>query len=631
MHTTSDLYKTLLHNQNHEKEIKLNIAGVEYGMGNIISCSTSGGIFSEPGIGNCTSRQIQLEIFPIEEIPRQAQIQIFVRLVLSEQISEWIPKGVFFISTREKNKLTGALKITGYDAMLKTEQTWLTADYATNVWPMSQADAVADIASRISVEIDSRTVLSADFPVEYPVGENGDLTMREVLGYIATSNAGNWIITDDGKLRLIGYADTPAENDEEALNKTNLGNHVSSLDYGEKISRISRINLVVDSNNMYTAGDDTGRTLEADCSWGTQAMANSILAKVSGVDYRPYDAVDALLDPAAEIGDGVSIADIYSVIATSSITFGKMCEANISAPYTDEIDDEYPYKTPEQRKAERQLAQTRSIITKTSEEIKLEVQGLDGKYTKLSQTVDGFTFEDESGTTMIRGSSIDTSTLNVQDINFTGVIQWTDLASDAQNAVNAAHDLAAEAYNLADSVQLPAYIKNTYIDAVTIKSPTIEANDIGLYGGYFDIYDSSGTTHYGSMGYGSGLTTAGDVTRGVVLSADGNTNLGESGHYVIATEAGVRMQAETSKVYAIDNMAVMEAGGNQIYVGAAGAYIKVNGVIAPISVGSTSGPAVDSEGHMLQSAYDPSGIVAAAGGIVGYVVKYIDEALRGSY
>lgn len=211
MQTTSELYKTILQNPNHEKEIKLNIAGVEYGMGNIISCSTSGGIFSEPGIGNCTSRQIQLEIFPIEEIPRQAKIQIFVRLVLSEQISEWIPKGVFFISTREKNKLTGALKITGYDAMLKTEQTWLTADYATNVWPMSQADAVADIASRISVEIDSRTVLSANFPLEYPVGENGDLTMREVLSGIAVSNCGNWIITDDGKLRLIVYGDIPAE------------------------------------------------------------------------------------------------------------------------------------------------------------------------------------------------------------------------------------------------------------------------------------------------------------------------------------------------------------------------------------------------------------------------------------
>ena len=429
MQTTSELNKTILQNPNHEKEIKLNIAGVEYGMGNIISCSTSGGIFSEPGIGNCTARQIQLEIFPIEEIPRQAQIQIFARLVLSEQISEWIPKGVFFISTREKNKLTGALKITGYDAMLKTEQTWLTSDYDTENWPMSQADAVADIASRISVEIDSRTVLSADYPVEYPTGENGDLTMREVLGYIATSNAGNWIITDEGKLRLIGYADTPAEDDEDALNKTNLGNHVSSLDYGEKISRISRINLVVDSNNMYTAGDDTGRTLEVACSWGTQAMANSILAKVSGVDYRPYDATDALIDPAAEIGDGVSIADIYSVIATSSITFGKMCEANISAPYTDEIDDEYPYKTPEQRKSERQLAQTRSLISKTAEKITLSIEGLDERVSKIELNEQDITLSVSNGkeSSVIKLMAGETE-LSSQTIKMTGLVTIAGLS-----------------------------------------------------------------------------------------------------------------------------------------------------------------------------------------------------------
>ena len=211
MQTTSDLYKSLLQNPDHEKEIKMVIAGVEYGMDNIVSCSTSGGLFSEPGIGNCASRQIDLEVFPVGTIPRQAKIQAFVRLVYGEQASEWIPKGVFFISTRKRNKLTGTLTITGYDAMLKAEQTWLTSDYDTETWPMTQTDAVSDIAGRIGVAVDSRTVLSEEYPVEYPVGENGDLTMREVLSGIAVSNAGNWIITDDGKLRLIGYGDIPNE------------------------------------------------------------------------------------------------------------------------------------------------------------------------------------------------------------------------------------------------------------------------------------------------------------------------------------------------------------------------------------------------------------------------------------
>ena len=211
MQTTSNLYKSLLQNPDHEKEIKMVIAGVEYGMNNIVSCSTSGGLFSEPGIGNCASRQIDLEVFPVGTIPRQAKIQAFVRLVYGEQASEWIPKGVFFISTRKRNKLTGTLTITGYDAMLKAEQTWLTSDYDAENWPMTQADAVSDIAGRIGVEVDSRTVLSEEYPVEYPVGENGDLTMREVLSGIAVSNAGNWIITDAGKLRLVGYGDIPKE------------------------------------------------------------------------------------------------------------------------------------------------------------------------------------------------------------------------------------------------------------------------------------------------------------------------------------------------------------------------------------------------------------------------------------
>ena len=211
MHRTSDLYQTLLRNPNHEKEIKLDIAGAEYGMDSIISCTTSGGIFSNPGIGNCSSRQIDLVFFPKGTIPRQAEIRIFVRLVCGSQMSEWIPKGVFFFSTRKTDKVTGAMTVKGYDAMLKAEQTWLTSDYDTENWPMSQADAVADIAARIGVEVDSRTVLSTAFPVAYPIDENGDLTMREVLGYIAASNAGNWIITDEGNLLLVGYCDIPEE------------------------------------------------------------------------------------------------------------------------------------------------------------------------------------------------------------------------------------------------------------------------------------------------------------------------------------------------------------------------------------------------------------------------------------
>lgn len=191
--------------------------------------------------------------------------------------------------------------------------------------------------------------------------------------------------------------------------KVYLGQNVSDLDYDEKVSRISRVNLSVDSDHIYTSGDDTGRTLEASCPWGSQAMADSILAKVSGIDYQPYEASDALLDQAAEIGDGITLGGVYSVLAQSSISLDKQCAANISAPYNDEIDDEYPYKTPEQRKSERQLAYARSLITKTTEEIRLEISNeLDG----LSSSID---LKLDSITSTIQGLNGKISTLEQTD------------------------------------------------------------------------------------------------------------------------------------------------------------------------------------------------------------------------
>ena len=209
MHAVSDLFNQIFENPGHWTEVKLDIAGQEYTQSNIISVSISGGVFDSPGIGNVNARQIDMEIIPIGTIPRQAKIQVFARVCVDNFQSEWIPKGVFFFSTRELDKVSGILTVTGYDAMLKAENVWLNEDYVYDNWPMPQETAVADIAQRMGIEVDSRTVLSDDFPVEYPVDEDGDLTMREALSFIAVSDAGNWIITDEGKLRLIRFDDLP--------------------------------------------------------------------------------------------------------------------------------------------------------------------------------------------------------------------------------------------------------------------------------------------------------------------------------------------------------------------------------------------------------------------------------------
>ena len=189
-------------------EAKVTIDGVEYTEENIYSLKTSSALFSgnTVAIGGCVAKETDLTVSPIGNIPRMAEIRVFVRPVALGVETDWLPKGTFYIDTRETDNVTGVLTLHGFDAMLKAEQTFLTETTEDN-WPKPMDEVVAEIASRMGVEIDERTVISHTLLAEYP----NDLTMREILGYIAVAHAGNWIITDAGKLRLVGLADIPPE------------------------------------------------------------------------------------------------------------------------------------------------------------------------------------------------------------------------------------------------------------------------------------------------------------------------------------------------------------------------------------------------------------------------------------
>ena len=348
---------------------------------------------------------------------------------------------------------------------------------------------------------------------------------------------------------------------ESLSDKIFLGSNVGELETGDVPANITRVNLSVDSDHYYTAGDDTGRAIEVTCPWGSQEMANSILASVSGKTYQPYTATDALLDPAAEIGDAVTLGGYYSVIADISTSFDRASAPTISAPGSDEIDDEYPYESRERREKNRQLAQTRSLISKTSEEILLQVEneleglsssfsvqldnitgrvnGLDGEFAELSLTLDGLTVTDPTGKTVINGSMVQTDnlyvnaanisgTLTANQINLTGAITWGDLASDAQNQVTNAQNLA----NTANSrISEWTYPKSTMINGQMLMTGTVMASK--LLGGSVGLLASDQTVvgsldiAYTTTGVGLGMTSK---YGGMQLKAAGGNVYIESGY-----------------------------------------------------------------------------------------------------
>lgn len=207
------------------------------------------------------------------------------------------------------------------------------------------------------------------------------------------------------------------------MDKTYLGRRLAEFSPGIASQPISKVELLNDTGDVVgVSGSDTGRTLTALQPDGTNAMAAAILAKVSGYKHIGYEGSKALLDPAAELGDAVTVDGLYVPLVALDMTFDPLLAPDISAPDADELDDEYPYKSPTQRQIERNMAKTRSLITKTSEEINLKVEGIDGRVSDITQTVDGISLSVTSASTP-DGQTTATITLKVGPNNYTGYIK----------------------------------------------------------------------------------------------------------------------------------------------------------------------------------------------------------------
>lgn len=285
--------------------------------------------------------------------------------------------------------------------------------------------------------------------------------------------------------------------------KVFLGTRMAQLDTSPSLAPVSKVILAVDSENAYIAGDDTGRTIEVTCPYGTQEMANNILSALSSYTYTPAMAQDAILDPAAEIGDGLTMGGVYTVLAQSTLTFDGLMTSDAGAPGQAEQESEYKYQSPVIADINWQLAETRSLISKTSEEILLKVEneleglsssfsvqlqqiqsqvtGLNGQVSSITQKVDNITLDVTNGST---SSSISLSvggvTVSSQTIQMNGLVTFTGLANGT-----------------------------TTIDGACIKTGTIEASRIDTDSLYVNAANITGSLTIGQLP--NNVATTGDI------------------------------------------------------------------------------------------------------------------------
>ena len=249
-----------------------------------------------------------------------------------------------------------------------------------------------------------------------------------------------------------------------------VGNRATSFSEFPEYNEYTRVSLYYDSETLKaTVGNDTGREMvlvspflpisTSDC----ETLAQNILNELSGFNYQPFKATGAVLDPSADLGDTLTVGGIESFIGQLDTTFNQAFISDINTPSGDDIEHEYPYVSQEQRKVEREIATTRSMITTTANEIRLEVSNeLNDLSSSIDVKLDGITLETigadgtvssvklfdtgkidltgyatfnglSGGTTTIDGACIKTGTISAERINLTGSITWSDLSTSVQN------------------------------------------------------------------------------------------------------------------------------------------------------------------------------------------------------
>lgn len=338
-------------------------------------------IASAISVGNCISSSMTFSVYTKDEIPRQCRIVPYACVVSGNKKSEYLPFGTFYIAHRSVDR--GLVTLQCYDAMQKTEQKYVdeSLDDAHIGWPKSMQTCVNEIAQRIGVEVDSRTVIKTTEPYVVPYPQS--MTMRQVLGHIGAANGGNWIITPDNKLRLVPLF--PDINAKKARVDVVLGKITEGNSF-----YLSRITIARDSKLGYTRGNDLSFELRINSNpYACQAICDDLYESLGGKYYYPFSATKTCYDPALELGDEILIygneVDIWCPVFTETITLGLNFRSDISAPFKDEQEDEYPHLTEIERLKEADEAlknymetskdEIYSEIAQTYTNILLEVSG----------------------------------------------------------------------------------------------------------------------------------------------------------------------------------------------------------------------------------------------------------------
>lgn len=216
--------------------------------------------------------------------------------------------------------------------------------------------------------------------------------------------------------------------------------------------------------------------------------------------------------------------------------------------------------------------ESKGMFLEMGKEIKNLVQDTDGRFSMLTQTVDGINTlvsDPDKGLSAIsqKADSIESLVGNMKG-DMSSISQRADridlivtsgstsgkitLTTGMKDAIESQVSIEAEEIDLTGYVTFNDLEKEgkTEINGANITTGKVSADYIGLYGWMrvrkeFDGSDYTGTGGY--IGYSTGDDGVNATTEGIAVSSN------DGDHYLLATNSGIRMTAEANAIVVMDN------------------------------------------------------------------------------
>ena len=180
-----------------------------------------------------------------------------------------------------------------------------------------------------------------------------------------------------------------------------MGYNAGALESAPVLDEYTAVRVLVDDETCYEAGSGN-MVLEVSIPWGTQEIADNLLALLHGYHYQPYRAEKALIDPAAELGDVALFDDgTTGQLLQRTVYFGHLYSEDISAPADEELDHEYTFTSAEQRRYQRLTSHFESQLMIQSNRINAKVSEVGGDNTSFGWTLTSTGFILSSGSTEV--------------------------------------------------------------------------------------------------------------------------------------------------------------------------------------------------------------------------------------